>query len=188
MRKAWLILPVLLLFSAPAICADEKGAAPSPPAFLAEDEKNLEPLDAVYEDLESEKLPLMDEAGQPVGHRPLENRRQALSDLRHTLEQLRADPGNLVSVTTLFIQSESLADDLYDLSQVAYDNDREELGRRLAELVTRLDAQRDAIETYTLSLATEKEERIRKLESENGNLRQDLKRVLSQRSSNPAHN
>ena len=97
--------------------------------------------------------------------------------MRDTLDKLRAEPRNLTLATKLFIQSESLTDDLYDLAQIAYDNDREELGRQLSDLVARLDAEGDSIESYALALAQEKEDRIKQLEAENANLRQQLKQA-----------
>lgn len=189
MRKALIVLAMILTCLPQAWSTEEtprKGADLI--AFLETCQKILQPLDAVYEDLESENLPLMDESGQPLGHRPLENRRQALAELRHTVEQLHAEPENLVLVTTLFIEFESLTDDLYDLSQIAYDNDREDLGRRLAELVSQLDAQRDTIESYTLSLAAEKESRLQQLEDENQNLHFELERVKKERGARPDRN
>jgi vacuolar-type H+-ATPase subunit I/STV1 len=188
MQKAWLFLPMLLALSSPAWGADEKSAHPNPPAFLGAYKDDLKPLDALYEDLESENLPLLDETGQPVGHRPLENRRQALAELRNTLDQLRQDPENLVSVTETFIQTESLSDDLYDLSQIAYDNDREDLGRWLAELVSRLDEERGDLESYARALAARKEFRIHELESENERLRENLKQIMGRESAQSSHN
>lgn len=182
MRRVWILLPTFLFCLLPVARAQ----APNPmrddaPEFLNAYEKSLQPLDALYDDLESENMPLTDESGQPLGHRPIANRRESLDELRHTLAQLRDNPRNMVLVTTLFIESEALTDDLYDLSQTAFDNDREELGKRLADLVSGLDAQRDAIENYTLALASEKEERLHRLESENADLRSELERLKSQR-------
>jgi hypothetical protein len=189
MRRPWIVVPIVLFCLLPAARAQEPNpVGDNVPGFLAAYENSLRPLDALYDDLESGDLPLKNESGQPQGHRPIANRRQSLDELRHTLTQLRGDPRNLVLVTTLFIESEALTDDLYDLSQTAYDNDREELGKRLADLVASLDAQRDAIETYTLSLASEKEDRLRQLESQNANLRSELERVKSQRKTDsPSH-
>jgi DNA repair exonuclease SbcCD ATPase subunit len=182
MRRAWILLPTLLFCLLPVARAQAPNTMrDDAPGFLATYENSLRPLDALYDDLESENMPLTDESGQPLGHRPIANRRESLDELRHTLTQLRDDPRNMVVVTRLFIESEALSDDLYDLSQTAFDNDREELGKRLSDLVNSLDAQRDAIENYTLSLATEKEDRLRQLESENANLRAELERLKSQR-------
>jgi ABC-type phosphate transport system auxiliary subunit len=178
MRKTILVISGFLLCFAPAWGA-QKGTsvAEETPEFLARYCKLLEPLDTVYENLETENLPLLDDSGQPVGRHPIENRREALAELRDTLNKLRPEPRNLTLATKLFVQSESLTDDLYDLSQIAYDNDREELGKQLSNLVARLDAERDSIESYTLVLAQEKEARIRRLEAENANLRQQLKQA-----------
>jgi hypothetical protein len=178
MRRTLMVISGFLLCFAPARGAQkETSTADSTPEFVARYPKLLEPLDAVYKDLESENLPLLDESGQPVGRHPIENRREALAELRDTLNKLCAEPRNLTLVTKFFIQSESLTDDLYDLSQIAYDNDREELGKQLSDLVARLDAEGDPIESYTLALAQEKEDRIRQLEAENANMRQQLKQV-----------
>jgi DNA anti-recombination protein RmuC len=177
MRKTLWALAALFLCLSQARGAEKTTlTAESMPEFVARYQKLLQPLDAIYENLESENLPLRDETAQPIGHHPLENRRQALSELRDTLAKLGADPRNLTLVTTFFIQSESLSDDLYDLTQIAYDNDREELGKQLSDVVARVDAQRDAVESYTLALAQEKEDRIQQLEAENASLRQELKK------------
>jgi hypothetical protein len=178
MQKTLLILCGFLLCFAPAWGAQkETPAAEKTPEFLVRYSKLLEPLDAAYASLESENLPLLDESGQPVGRHPIENRREALAELRDTLNKLRAEPRNLTLATKLFIQSESLTDDLYDLAQIAYDNDREELGKQLSDLVARLDAERDSIESYTLVLAQEKEDRISQLEAENAKMRQQIKQA-----------
>ena len=178
MRKALLIISGFLLCFVPVWDArGETLSAQKMPEFLARYPKLLEPLDVAYEGLESENLPLVDDSGQPVGRHPIENRREALAELRDTLDKLRAEPRNLTLATKLFIQSESLTDDLYDLSQIAYDNDREELGKQLSDLVARLDAERDSIESYTLVLAQEKEDRISQLEAENAKMRQQIKQA-----------
>lgn len=136
-------------------------------------------MDGVYAELEVENLPLRDETGQPVGRRPINDHRKALADLRQTLRQLAATPQDLVFVTTVFVQTEALADDLFDLSQVAYDNDREELAKRLADLLTGVDQSKERIESYALSLAAEMQERIHKLEDENRDLQQKLKEAMA---------
>jgi hypothetical protein len=43
-------------------------------------------------------------------------------------------------------------DDLFDLSQIAYDNDREELGKTFSDLETALDRNDELIEAYVLRL------------------------------------
>ena len=148
------------------------------PAFLAHYENNLKPVEAAYSDLENENLPLRDESGQPLVHRPIENRRQALAEVRSTLDHVRSEPQNLSFIITLFFQTESLTDDLFDLSQIAYDNDREELAKRFADLMAPLDEQRDILEAYALSLAREKEQRLERLERENRDLQLKLKQAM----------
>ncbi len=155
------------------------------PDFLTQYERSLNPLEAAYADLASEPLPLKDEAGQPLGHRPVENRRDALAALRETLHQLARHPGDLVLTVTLFLETESLTDDLFDLSQIAYDNDREELGKRLSDLMKPLDERRDLIEAYALSVAGDAQKRIQGLETENRDLQQKLKTTRKTRAADP---
>ena len=118
---------------------------------------------------------MRDEAGQSLTRRHIEDRRQALSDLVTTVHQLAASPQDMVSATKLLVQSETLADDLFDLSQVAYDNNREELGRQLADFLRVMDHHNALIESYALSLAAEKETRLRELEKQNQELRLKLR-------------
>jgi hypothetical protein len=182
MRIPFLLFAAVTLVALPSWAAQEGSLTPTEvPGFAADYEKSLGPLDGIFDDLESENLPLTNDSGEPLGHRPIENRRQALADLRQTLEKIRAKPGSLKWAATLLIQSESLSDDLYDLAQIAYDNDREDIGRRLSEVVKALDAQRDLIESLTLSLADQKENRIKQLEAENAALRKQLKPAAVQR-------
>jgi hypothetical protein len=120
-----------------------------------------------------------DEAGQPLARRQLEDRQQALSNLHATVNQLAARPDDLVYATRLFVQSESLADDLFGLSQVAYDNNREELGRQFTEVLRIMDRHNTLLESYLLRLAAAKEVRLRELEKENEELRQKLREVAA---------
>ncbi len=173
------LLVAFFLFPPGLPAQESKLTSSSLPEFLARYEESLNPLDGVYAELEVENLPLRDETGQPVGRRPINDHRKALADLRQTLRQLAATPQDLVFVTTVFVQTEALADDLFDLSQVAYDNDREELAKRLADLLTGVDQSKERIESYALSLAAEMQERIHKLEDENRDLQQKLKEAMA---------
>ncbi len=182
MQKAATIALLSALFSpSSTLRAQSQALTPaSLPGFLTQYERTLIPLEAAYADLASDSLPLKDEVGQPLGHRPVENRRDALAALRETLHQLARNPRDLVLTITLFLETESLTDDLFDLSQIAYDNDREELGKRLADLMKPLDEQRDLIEAYSLVVAGDAQKHIQELETENRDLQQKLK--LRQRS------
>jgi hypothetical protein len=177
--QALLVVPFLALPPSPQAPAPQapggKLTASTLPQFLAEFQRSLEPLDSAFDDLENAKLPLLDDSGHPLGRRNIQDRRKTLSELRDAIKQLGASPQDLVLAVTLFSRTERLADDLYDLSQIAYDNDQEELGTRLADLLTTLDPNQDLIESYALSLATEREERLRALEKENQDLQQKLK-------------
>ena len=112
----------------------QKLTATNLPDFLARYDTNFGPLEVVFKDLANENLPLTDEAGQPLARRPFADRILAVTNLRQTARQFAAKPEDLVLACTVVIRTESLADDLFDLSQVAYDNDHEDLGNRLNTL------------------------------------------------------
>jgi hypothetical protein len=169
MRKClFVFLLVALGWNALWAKAQDKGpAAFDLSEFLKRHESSLKQLDQLYGELANENLPMRDEAGQPLTRRPIEDRRQALNELVTTLHQLAANPQDMVSATKLLVQSEALADDLFDLSQVAHDNNREELGRQLADHLRLMDRHSALIESYALDLAAEKETRLRELEKQN---------------------
>ncbi len=172
--------PILLcLFSVaifPAsLLPQQKLTATNLPDFLARYDTNFGPLDAVFKDLTNENLPLTDETGQPLARRPLADRQQSLTRLRQTALQLATKPEDLVLATTLVIHTESLADDLFDLSQVAYDNDREELGNRLNNLQITMEDNKALLADYLLALAEDKQNRLQQLEKEVDDLQQKLK-------------
>ena len=153
----------------------QKLTADNLPAFLARYDTNFEPLDAVFKDLTNENLPLTDESGQPLARRPLADRLQSLTSLRQTARQLAEKTEDLVLATTLVIRTESLADDLFDLSQVAYDNDREELGNRLNNLETTMEDNKGLLADYLLALAADKQNKLQQLEKEVEDLHQKLR-------------
>ena len=76
------------------------------------------------------------------------------------------------------IRTKSLADDLFDLSQVAYDNDREELGNRLSALQITMEDNKELLADYLLALAAEKQNRLQQLEREVDELHRKLKEGL----------
>jgi hypothetical protein len=177
MRKRFLLfLLVALGWNLPRAEAQDKNpAAFDLGEFLKRHESGLKQLDRLYDELANENLPMRDEAGQPLTRRPIEDRRQALNELVTTVHQLAANPRDMVSATKLLVQSEALADDLFDLSQVAYDNNREELGRQLADHLRLMDRHNALIESYALDLAAERETRLRELEKQNEELRLKLR-------------
>jgi hypothetical protein len=158
-----------------SLLPQQKLTATNLPDFLARYGTNFGPLEAVFKDLTNEDLPLTDETGQPLARRPLADRLQSLANLRQTARQLAAKPEDLVLTTTLVIRTESLADDLFDLSQVAYDNDREELGNRLNTLQITMEDNKGLLADYLLALAAEKQNRLQQLEKEVDDLHQKLK-------------
>lgn len=175
-------LALVALFLAPSSwwavsleAQDEKLTAYNLPQFLADYERSLGHIDSAFADLASEGLPLRDESGKPLGRRNITDRRKTVADLRDAEKRAAASPQDLVLALTLFSDNERLADDLYDLSQIAYDNDREELANRLTELLATVDHNQDLIESYVLNLAAEKQKTILALQQENRELQQKLK-------------
>lgn len=172
-------LPVLLIGS--CLIPFDLGAqgAKAPPRdlreFLARYSQGLQPLDKLYRELKDEDFSMLDERNQPLARRRIEDRQRALDDLRKSVRELASEPQDLVLAIRLFLQSESLADDLFDLSQIAYDNNREELGKQFADLVGTTDHHNGLLEAYVLDLAAGWQERIRILEYENEELRKKLR-------------
>jgi len=175
----------LALLSCMAVNArSDETATPITPAnlrqFLARYEQSLEPIDAAYADLMSQPFPMRDDSGRRVGRREIKDRRKIVADLRAAVQVLAASPENLVLALTLFDHTEKLGDDLYDLSQIAYDNDLEEEATRLTELLTTLDHNQDLIEGYVFNLAAEKEKQILELRKESGEMRKRLQGMGAQ--------
>jgi hypothetical protein len=181
MKRALILLFMASVAIFPAtLLPQQKLTATNLPDFLARYDTNFGPLEAVFNDLMNESLPLTDEAGQPLARRPLADRLQAVSNLRHTARELASKPEDLVLATTLVIRTGSLADDLFDLSQMAYDNDREELGKRLSTLQITMEENQELLADYLLALAAEKENRLQELEKEVDELQRKLKEGMKQ--------
>jgi len=176
MKKALILFFMVSVAISPAtLLPQQKLTATNLPDFLARYDTNFGPLEVVFKDLTNENLPLTDEAGQPLARRPFADRLLALANLRQTARQFAANPEDLVLACTLVIRTEILADDLFDLSQVAYDNDREELGNRLSTLQTTMEENKELLADYLLALAAEKQNRLQQLEKEVDELHQKLK-------------
>ena len=167
---AWALVPR-------ALSAQEKLTSASLPDFLAHYDQSFDSLRAAYDELLNENLPLRNDEGQPLVRRPIEDRRRALADLRAIARQLAAQPQDVVLTVKIVFRTESLADDLFDLSQMAYDNDREELGKRLADLQTTMDHNKELLADYLLTLAAQMQERIGQLEKEKGELERKLRKA-----------
>jgi Fe-S cluster assembly scaffold protein SufB len=176
MKRALILFFMVSVAISPAtLFPQQKLTATNLPDFLARYDTNFGPLQAVFKDLANENLPMTDETGQPLARRHMEDRLLALTNLRQTARQLAAKPEDLVLTATLVIRTESMADDLFDLSQVAYDNDREELGKQLSTLQVTLEENKDLLADYLLELAAEKQNRLQQLEKEVDDLNQKLK-------------
>jgi vacuolar-type H+-ATPase subunit I/STV1 len=161
--------------------AQEKLTPANLPEFLKQYDTNFSLLDQIYRELAEEELPLRNEGGQPLGRRPIEDRRQALSDLRQNVVRLAASPQDLVLTASLTFKTENLADDLFDLSQIAYDNAREELGKRLGDLQITMDHNKEMLAAYLLALAAEKQEYIARLEKEKAELERKVREFEKQK-------
>ena len=129
---------------------------------MARLEEALKTADEACTDMANNHLPLRDEQGRPLGPRSLEGFRPSVESVRRLSQQFAASPADFVLATDLFLQTGELADALFDFSQTAYDNDREELGRRLVEIAA----------------ALERQQRVRKLEEENQILQRKLDEAL----------
>ena len=171
------IYPMLLFFAAAKAGANDAHAPLTRsdlPRFLASYEQSLEPIDAAYADLIDQPFPMRDDSGKRVGRREIKDRRTIVADLRETAKELAASPEDLVLALTLFDRTEKLADDLYDLSQLAYDNDLEEPATRLTELLVTVNHNQDLIESYVFNLATEKQKQLLQLRKETQEMRRKL--------------
>jgi hypothetical protein len=91
-----------------------------------------------------------------------------LVEIRSDVDCLAVKPDDLVLTMKFLSHTERLADDVYDLSQIAYDSDREELGKQFTDLLTVLDRDQDQIQAYALTLAAAKQHRIQTIEQEIG--------------------
>ena len=173
------VLVAALAVSSGTSAQDQKPPVREAPSFMARLEEALKTAEEACTEMANNHLPLRDEQGRPLGPRTLEGFRPSVDDVRHLNQQLAASPADFVLATNLFLETGGLADALFDFSQTAYDNDREELGRRLVEISAALERHQQEIKTYTLNLATKLQQRVRKLEEENQNLQRRLDEALA---------
>jgi hypothetical protein len=175
MKSAFLLLLAALAVFPMTGLAQENLTAANLPDFLARFETNFGPLESVFRHWLDEKLPLRDEAGQSVARRPLADFLLEISHLRQISHQLAGKPDDLVLAAKLVISTETVADDLFDASQIAYDNDREELGARLSGLETVIAGNKRLLADYLLALAADRQARLQQLEREVEELRRKAK-------------
>jgi hypothetical protein len=176
MRKALVLLVALAGLTGSSVLRAQQPAPSSADLeeFLARHRDAVRPIQQVFDELTDQDLPLEDERGQPLTRRNIQDRRKSLRDLTATIDALALAPQDLVLTTRLFVQTETLTDDLFDLSQAAYDDDQEELGKRLHDLQTVIGRHRAWLESYLLSLAADRQARLVKLEKENAELKKKL--------------
>ena len=176
----WALIPLLMLLAAPS-CPQKAGAAELEkmtaaklPKFIAAYQKELKAVDSAYQDLTRLEPPLRDESGKTLTPESLRNRLKPIPYIMETSQQLLANPDDVSAALRLFIETETLTDDLSDLTETCYDNDQEEMADRLSTLATTLHHEKHLIESYALHLAEEMQERLRLLERENQDLRSKL--------------
>jgi hypothetical protein len=133
------------------------------PEFLVQFRRDLRQTNLDLIHLSRAKIPLLDEAGHPLGRRRITDRRQTFIDLERTSSDFERQPRDLVVAMTLAKQTEELADEVYDLAQIAYDNDSEELAMEFTTLLKALNDDSDLLQAYTLRLAAQKEHELRQL-------------------------
>lgn len=170
------IYPLLLFVTANAGTdhTTEQLTTSNLPQFLARYEQSLKPIDAAYADLSDQPFPMRDNSGERVGRREIKDRRKIVADLRTSARALAARPQDLVLALTVFDLTERLSDDLYDLSQTAYDNDLEEPATRLTQLLTTVNHNQDLIDGYVFNLARDEQKQLLQLRRENQEMRQKL--------------
>jgi hypothetical protein len=141
----------------------EKLTASNLGEFLLHFKRDMKQANLDLGHLSDARLPLLDESGHPLGRRGIKDRRATLTDVSSTLRDFERSPRNLVVTMTLSDQTEELADEVYDLSQIAYDNDREELAMQFTDLLKNLNDDADLLQAYALDLAAQKESELRRL-------------------------
>ena len=185
MRTAFLVVLVLWPLGSSRLLAENKLTASTLQDFLARYDQNFSGLQSAFTELSNEHIPLLRDSGQALTRRHVEDRRKSLTALRETSRRLAANPKDLVLALTLMLRTETLADDLYDLSQLAYDNDREELGKNLADFQVTMDNNKDLLEAYVLDLAGDEQERLQQLTMENESLKKKLEEAASKPQPSP---
>ncbi|MGH9405619.1 MAG: hypothetical protein ACRD3D_07285 [Terriglobia bacterium] len=167
LRTLLLLLVVGVLGARAAAGTDmDKLTSSNLPDFEKTFTGDLDKVDAAFAQLSTAKLPLFDEAGHPSGRRKIKDRRQTVTDLRKTLADFEKSPRGLVVAMTLSDQTEELADEVYDVAQIAYDNDQEELAMQLSSLLGEVNGDAALLQAYALDLAAGKERRLLRLEQD----------------------
>lgn len=134
------------------------------PSFLKTFNADVNQVNEVFEHLARASMPMFDAKGQTLGRRKIKDRQQTVVDLKKTLDDFERRPDNLVVTMTLSAQTEELADELYDLTEIAYDNDQEETALDLTRLLGDFNDDAGLIQAYALNLAAEKEGKLSRLE------------------------
>lgn len=134
------------------------------PAFLKTFTSDVGQVNDAFEGMSKTKLPMFDAKGQTLGRRGIKDRQQTVVDLKKTLQDFKSRPENLVVTMTLSAQTEELADEIYDLTELAYDNDQEETAMQLTRLLGHFNDDASLIQAYALGLASQKEQRLSQLE------------------------
>ncbi|MGH9351393.1 MAG: hypothetical protein ACRD2G_04410 [Terriglobia bacterium] len=134
------------------------------PAFLKTFAGDVNQVNEAFEHMSKTKPPMFDAKGQALGRRKIKDRQQTVVDLKKTLQDFKQRPDNLVITMTLSAQTEELADEIYDLTEIAYDNDQEETALQLTGLLGNFNDDSSLIQAYALGLAAQKEQRLSQIE------------------------
>lgn len=168
MKKATMLVLVTVLCAAASgfgAQADIDKLTPSNlPAFLKTFTSDVDQVNDAFEAMSKTKPPMLDAKGQTLGRRRIKDRQQIVVDLKKTLQDFKSRPENLVVTMTLSAQTEELADEIYDLTELAYDNDQEETAMQLTRLLGDFNDDASLIQAYALGIASQKEQRLSQLE------------------------
>jgi hypothetical protein len=167
------LIALVIPLSPRIIEADEvKGLDEGNVAVFAKSyEKQLDKIDAIYHELTFLEPPLRDRSEDVITLESLEDRRKSIAYFKQTAQQFQANPQDFTLALRLFIQTETLTDDLSGMSQICFDNDQEELAQRLNAFAMTLKHDKHFLGEYTLRLSDQVEQHVQKLERENQALR-----------------
>jgi hypothetical protein len=176
MRRALLLFAAWGLGAAPLAAQDSAWTREDRIEFLSRHLDALQPIEQAFEEADAARLPARDEFGRSLRRRGTQDPRHPVEQLRDALERLQSRPDDLALATRMLIATDALLDDLFDLSNAAYENDQEAMARRLDDLTRVIERHWAEAEDYVLYLAGEKQQRLEELERENLLLRQTLEK------------
>lgn len=177
MRRALLLFAAWGLAAAALPAEDLAWSREDRMEFLSRHLDAIDPIERVYEEADAARLPVRDEFGRSLRRRGAQDPRHPVEQLRDALERLQSQPDDLALATRMLVATDALLDDLFDLSNAAYENDQEDLARRLDDFTRVIERHWAEVEDYVLYLAGEKQQRLQELERENFLLRETLEKL-----------